>query len=116
MGQVRRLNNIHPEIEAVWLKLQVQFMHLDPTRLFELTEGRVITPQQTEVLYRQLAWLDVSTVRMSGCMSNWWFCSRWRTGQRLLNMLSVGVPSVVWGDAQGHLDIINGLWPRSSAP
>ena len=25
--------------------------------------------------------------------------------------MSVGMPSIVWGDAQGYLDVVEGLWP-----
>ncbi|CAK0821892.1 unnamed protein product, partial [Prorocentrum cordatum] len=77
----------------------------------QATEGRVVTPQQTDQLYHQIASIDVGVVKMSGCVSEWWFCSRWRTGQRLVNMLSVGVPAIVWGDAQGHLDVVEARWP-----
>ena len=25
--------------------------------------------------------------------------------------MSVGMPAVVWSDAQGYLDVVEGLWP-----
>lgn len=89
----------------------VRFVHLDPALLFRATEGRIITPQQTAQIYEQLVSLDVGVVKQSGCVRDWWFCSRWRTGQRLVNHLSAGVPVVVWADAQGHLDAVEGRWP-----
>ncbi|CAE8600978.1 unnamed protein product, partial [Polarella glacialis] len=88
-----------------------EFVHLDPSKLFEWAEGKVASPQQTDAVYQQLATLQTGAVRQSGCMSDWWFCSRWKTGQRLVNLLSVGVPTLVWGDAQGHQDVVQGLWP-----
>mmetsp|Transcript_83776 Transcript_83776/g.269905 ORF Transcript_83776/g.269905 Transcript_83776/m.269905 type:complete len:762 (+) Transcript_83776:73-2358(+) len=91
-------------------RIGVQFVHLDPGLLFKYANGRVTTPQQTDALYQQLATLDAGFVKQSGCVTEWWFCSRWKTGQRLVNMLSVGIPSVVWGDAQGHVDVVEGLW------
>eukprot|EP00929_Paragymnodinium_shiwhaense_P012977 TRINITY_DN120844_c0_g1_i1.p1 TRINITY_DN120844_c0_g1~~TRINITY_DN120844_c0_g1_i1.p1 ORF type:complete len:598 (-),score=39.03 TRINITY_DN120844_c0_g1_i1:97-1650(-) len=88
-----------------------RFLHLDPGVIFKSTQGRIVTPQQTARLYQQIAGLDIAVVRQSGCRSEWWFCSRWRTGQRLVNHLSVGVPVVVWADSQGHIDVLRGLWP-----
>jgi len=88
-----------------------RFVHLDPASLFQETEGRVVAPQQTRRLYEQLASLDVGLAKQSGCVRDWWFCSRWRTGQRLVNLMSAGVPAVVWGDAQGHLDATEARWP-----
>lgn len=88
----------------------IEFVHMDPGLLFKYAGGRVTTPQQTDAVYLQLRTLDVGFVKQSGCVTEWWFCSRWKTGQRLVNMLSVGVPAVVWGDAQGHLDVVDGLW------
>lgn len=87
------------------------FAHLDPAEIFKYTEGRVVSPQQTDQLYHQLASLDVGAVKQSGCVGDWWLCSRWRTGQRLVNLMSVGVPAVVWGDAQGFLDVAEARWP-----
>lgn len=89
-----------------------RFMHLDPNLIFRSTEGRIVTPQQTNALYLQLGELDVAALKQSGCRSEWYFCSRWRTGQRLTNHLSVGIPTIVWGDAQGHLDVVRERWPR----
>eukprot|EP00929_Paragymnodinium_shiwhaense_P085943 TRINITY_DN46408_c0_g4_i2.p1 TRINITY_DN46408_c0_g4~~TRINITY_DN46408_c0_g4_i2.p1 ORF type:complete len:682 (+),score=89.05 TRINITY_DN46408_c0_g4_i2:78-2123(+) len=93
-----------------------RWVHLDPSLIFKETEGRVVTPQQTQRLYEQMAGLDIAVAKQSGCRSDWWFCSRWRTGQRLLNHLSVGIPTVAWADAQGHLDILRGLWPPWQEP
>merc|ERR1712224_524991 len=89
----------------------VEFVHLDPAKLFSYASGRVSTPQQTDVVYQQLTTMDVGIIKQSGCVSEWWFCSRWKTGQRLVNLLSVGVPAIVYGDAQGHLDVVRGIWP-----
>merc|ERR1712194_666503 len=88
-----------------------EFVHLDPGLLFKYARGRVTTPQQTDALYTQLSTLDVGLVKQSGCISEWWFCSRWKTGQRLVNLMSAGVPTIVWGNAQGHLDIVEDRWP-----
>merc|ERR1712217_260577 len=55
--------------------------------------------------------LDVGVAKQSGCVRDWWLCSRWRTGQRLANLMSLGIPTVVWGDAQGHIDIVEARWP-----
>merc|ERR1712190_143747 len=88
----------------------VRFLHLSPYTLFRETEGRVMTPQQTAKVYTQLSVLDVGVVKQSGCNSEWWFCSRWRTGQRLANHMSVGLPVIVYRDAQGHLDVLQPRW------
>ncbi|CAJ1426690.1 unnamed protein product [Effrenium voratum] len=88
-----------------------RFVHLDPMKLFEPNEGKITTPQHTDALYQQLTTLQVGFAKQSGCRSEWWSCSRWKTGQRLVNMLSVGIPTIVWGDARGHLDVLEGLWP-----
>jgi len=93
------------------LRGSAEFMHLDPASIFSYSQGRVSTPQQTAALSTQLSTLSIGVVKQSGCVTNWWFCSRWKTGQRLVNLLSVGVPAIVWGDAQGHLDVVGGLWP-----
>ncbi|CAK9007813.1 unnamed protein product, partial [Durusdinium trenchii] len=87
------------------------FVHMDPGKLFEPNEGKITTPQHTDALYQQLTTLQIGFAKQSGCLSEWWSCSRWKTGQRLVNMLSVGIPTIVWGDARGHLDIVEGLWP-----
>eukprot|EP00913_Durusdinium_trenchii_P010784 g10115.t1 len=81
------------------------FVHMDPGKLFEPNEGKITTPQHTDALYQQLTTLQIGFAKQSGCLSEWWSCSRWKTGQRLVNMLSVGIPTIVWGDARGHLDI-----------
>ncbi|CAE7423861.1 unnamed protein product [Symbiodinium necroappetens] len=88
-----------------------EFIHMDPTKLFLHNDGRVTTPQHTDAVYQQLTTLQIGFAKQSGCRSEWFFCSRWKTGQRLLNMMSVGMPSIVWGDAQGYLDVVEGLWP-----
>ena len=90
-----------------------EFVHLDPAQLFEHNEGKITTPQHTDAVYQQLATLQIGFAKQSGCRSEWWHCSRWKTGQRLVNMMSVGIPSIVWGDAQGHVDVVQGLWPSS---
>eukprot|EP00929_Paragymnodinium_shiwhaense_P054084 TRINITY_DN27103_c0_g1_i3.p1 TRINITY_DN27103_c0_g1~~TRINITY_DN27103_c0_g1_i3.p1 ORF type:complete len:629 (+),score=108.43 TRINITY_DN27103_c0_g1_i3:146-1888(+) len=90
-----------------------EFLHVNPSELFEYAEGRVSSPQQTDQVYSQMAALSVGVVKQSGCVSEWWFCSRWKTGQRLVNQLSVGIPAIVWGDAQGHLDVVEGRWQPS---
>eukprot|EP00929_Paragymnodinium_shiwhaense_P091643 TRINITY_DN51546_c0_g1_i1.p1 TRINITY_DN51546_c0_g1~~TRINITY_DN51546_c0_g1_i1.p1 ORF type:complete len:803 (-),score=148.18 TRINITY_DN51546_c0_g1_i1:354-2762(-) len=95
--------------------VKAEFVHLDPAQLFHYADGRVTTPQQTYFLYEQLALLDVGIVRQSGCLSDWWFCSRWKTPQRLVNMLSVGVPAIIFGDAQGHADVAEARFPPPSA-
>ena len=28
--------------------------------------------------------------------------------------MSVGTPTIIWGDAQGYLDVVEGLWPPRS--
>ena len=93
-----------------------EFTHLDPGRIFEHNEGKITTPQHTDAVYQQLTTLQVGFAKQSGCLTDWWHCSRWKTGQRLVNMMSVGIPSIVWGDAQGHLDVVKGLWPPEDAP
>lgn len=90
------------------------FVHMDPMKLFEPNEGKITTPQHTDALYQQLTTLQIGLAKQSGCLSQWWQCSRWKTGQRLVNLLSVGMPTIVWGDAQGHLDVVEGLWPEDA--
>ncbi|CAE7820258.1 ZDHHC2, partial [Symbiodinium microadriaticum] len=92
---------------------RARFVHLNPAKSFAATEGRIITPRQIDDLYQEISSLDVAICKMSGCQSNWWFCSRWRTGQRLVNLLSLGIPTVVWGDARGNMDVLEGRWPPS---
>ncbi|CAE7271871.1 ZDHHC2 [Symbiodinium necroappetens] len=92
---------------------KARFVHLNPAKSFAATEGRIITPRQIDDLYQEISSLDVAICKMSGCQSNWWFCSRWRTGQRLVNLLSLGIPTVVWGDARGNMDVLEGRWPPS---
>eukprot|EP00434_Breviolum_minutum_P019395 symbB.v1.2.017101.t1/scaffold1326.1/size125234/2 len=91
-----------------------QFVHLDPHKLFEPNEGKITTPQHTDALYQQLATLQIGFARQSGCLSMWWNCSRFKTAQRLVNMMSVGIPSIIWADARGHLDVVEGLWPHEA--
>ena len=92
-----------------------EFVHMDPAKMFEQNEGKITTPQHTDAVYQQLATLQIGFAKQSGCRSDWWHCSRWKTGQRLVNMMSVGIPSIVWSDAQGHLDVVEGLWPPGEA-
>ena len=63
-----------------------EFLHLDPMLLFRFNEGRLTTPQHTDAVYQQLAKLQIGFAKQSGCRSEWFFCSRWKTGQRLLNL------------------------------
>merc|ERR1711970_1175017 len=67
-----------------FVDFRAQFVHLDPSKIFSYSSGRVTTPQQTDSTYESLASLDVALVKQSGCQSEWWFCSRWKTGQRLV--------------------------------
>lgn len=87
----------------------VQWVHFDPATLFP--HGRVVTPQQTDAVYAQLSTLDIAFAKQSGCLTEWWMCSRYKTGQRFLNLLSLGIPTIVWGDCQGHIDVAFGHWP-----
>jgi len=94
----------------------VKFLRLDPKSRFLLSGGRVLSPQQTTSIYEQMCYLDVSFARASaGCSKDWWLCSRWRTGQRLVNLLAAGIPTVVWGDAGGHLDVVMASWPERAS-
>ena len=92
-----------------------EFVHLDPATLFEHNEGKITTPQHTDAVYQQLSTLQIGFAKQSGCRTDWFHCSRWKTGQRLVNMMSVGIPSIVWADAQGHLDVVHGLWAPEEA-
>ena len=44
--------------------LKVRFVHLDPNMLFQFNEGRLTTPQHTDMVYQQLSTLQIG----SGCL------------------------------------------------
>jgi len=86
----------------------VEFVHFDPMELFGSTQGKVITPSHTTAITSQLAQLDIAFARQSGCATTPWICARFKTGQRLVNLMAVGVPVVVWGDNAGFLEVARG--------
>jgi len=99
----RFLTERHPE---------VRFAHWSPNRIFSGPEGdlagRMIRPAQLRRVQAQLAEIDLTIVKQSGCLSEPEFCRRFKPGQRLLHAWAAGVPTVIVLGAsstmQGYLE------------
>ncbi|CAD7967664.1 unnamed protein product [Amoebophrya sp. A25] len=101
--------------------VEVSFQHIDPNGQFVFTGGHILSPQQTRIVYKTFASFDFTAMRANqncdaGESRDAWnntklvkafFCSRYKTGQRLLNHFSVGIPAIVFRET-GPLDMLQG--------
>ncbi|CAD7936817.1 unnamed protein product [Amoebophrya sp. A120] len=97
------------------------FQHIDPNGQFVFTGGHILSPQQTKIVYKTFQTFDFTAMRTNqNCdagesrqasnntfLSKQFFCTRYKTGQRLLNHFAVGIPAVVFRET-GPMDVLEG--------